>query len=306
MIDLVTAQIINEVEFDRSKVKLNLLPQIEEDFEQQIKQGVNSIIQYHMDDTKHESITKRFELVLETDIRDIVTDLYYTVMVKRKTSIQDIATSVMNWLPEDTLYNMLQNATDIIMLCADTDIYDVILPSEDSEDVSAMIEANFEFDDETSEYLNKTMYLPPMVCKPKELKHNYDTPLMTVSKGNAILKGNHSEYINLDLLNLLNSFELCIDTNMLRFEEVPNKEKESTISKPKDRLKKKKLFNEMKMVTKEVNAMLLELGNKFYLTWSFDKRGRVYSNGYHVNIQSTDYKKSVISLCDMHKIDIED
>ena len=34
----------------------------------------------------------------------------------------------------------------------------------------------------------------------------------------------------------------------------------------------------------------------FYFTWKYDKRGRIYSQGYHVNIQSTSFKKSLINL----------
>lgn len=40
-----------------------------------------------------------------------------------------------------------------------------------------------------------------------------------------------------------------------------------------------------------------ELGSKpFYFKWAYDKRGRVYSKGYHINIQSSEYHKACLSF----------
>ena len=39
------------------------------------------------------------------------------------------------------------------------------------------------------------------------------------------------------------------------------------------------------------------LGNKpFYFKWAYDKRGRVYSRGYHINIQSSEYHKACLQF----------
>lgn len=40
-----------------------------------------------------------------------------------------------------------------------------------------------------------------------------------------------------------------------------------------------------------------ELANKpFYFRWAYDKRGRVYSKGYHINIQANEYHKACLSF----------
>nr|DAT32289.1 MAG TPA: DNA directed RNA polymerase [Caudoviricetes sp.] len=40
-----------------------------------------------------------------------------------------------------------------------------------------------------------------------------------------------------------------------------------------------------------------ELGNKpFYFRWAYDKRGRVYSKGYHINIQANEYHKACLAF----------
>jgi DNA-directed RNA polymerase len=46
----------------------------------------------------------------------------------------------------------------------------------------------------------------------------------------------------------------------------------------------------------EVMQGLLTLGNEFWITNKYDRRGRTYSIGYHINPQGTDYNKAVLEL----------
>jgi DNA-directed RNA polymerase len=43
---------------------------------------------------------------------------------------------------------------------------------------------------------------------------------------------------------------------------------------------------------------MVEMGNRFYLTHRYDKRGRTYAQGYHVNTQGNCWNKAVIELAD--------
>ena len=47
---------------------------------------------------------------------------------------------------------------------------------------------------------------------------------------------------------------------------------------------------------------IAELSDVFYLTHKYDRRGRCYASGYHINTQGTDYNKAVIQLA--HKEEI--
>lgn len=48
---------------------------------------------------------------------------------------------------------------------------------------------------------------------------------------------------------------------------------------------------------KQCEIVKAELGSKpFYFKWAYDKRGRVYSRGYHINIQSSEYHKACLSF----------
>ena len=46
----------------------------------------------------------------------------------------------------------------------------------------------------------------------------------------------------------------------------------------------------------EVMQAIATLGNEFWLTHKYDRRGRTYAVGYHINTQGTDYNKAVLEL----------
>ena len=44
--------------------------------------------------------------------------------------------------------------------------------------------------------------------------------------------------------------------------------------------------------------LMLNQGNRFYETHKVDKRGRLYSIGYHLNTQGSAFQKAMIELAD--------
>ena len=43
-----------------------------------------------------------------------------------------------------------------------------------------------------------------------------------------------------------------------------------------------------------------------FITHKFDKRGRIYSQGYHVHIQGTSYKKAILELHNKEMVEVPD
>jgi len=60
--------------------------------------------------------------------------------------------------------------------------------------------------------------------------------------------------------------------------------------------KRQRAFEKFDKTSRDVLDGLFTLGNEFYLTHKYDKRGRTYCQGYHVNIQGNDWNKSVIEF----------
>jgi hypothetical protein len=146
--------------------------------------------------------------------------------------------------------------------------------------------------------LDSFQYPLPMVCEPNELRNNRDTGYI-LSRNSAILRDNyHDGDICLDHLNRMNKVALRINTDTAGM--IANRWRNLDKPKPdediRDFHKRKKAFEKFDSTVKLVMRLLYEAGNLFYLTHKYDKRGRTYCQGYHVNYQGAPWNKAVIEL----------
>lgn len=159
---------------------------------------------------------------------------------------------------------------------------------------------NFTIGEDVQRDLDRFQYPLPMVIPPKDVLDNRDTGYFT-SRNSIILRKNHHENdVCLDHINRVNSVPFSIDHDTARM--VKNRWR--NLDRPKqgetkaDFDKRVKAFNKYDRTAKDVINVLLAHGNEFYLTHKYDKRGRIYCQGYHVNYQGAPWNKAVIELAD--------
>ena len=127
--------------------------------------------------------------------------------------------------------------------------------------------------------LAKLQYLPPMKQTPIKWKDNHNGGWFWENK-HLILGSRfnrHDEPLAYDVINKLQSIPWEIDNETYLFEQQTNK----TMNK--------------KQFLKVIDQYL---GENFYFVWRYDSRGRSYSSGYDLNLQSNEYGKALLS---MHK-----
>jgi hypothetical protein len=140
------------------------------------------------------------------------------------------------------------------------------------------------------DFIENSQYLPPMVCEPLELTHNFSSGYLTHNDSLILGTGNHHDGdICLDVLNLMNRVALRLDTDFLS-----TVEEEPTFGL--DTQDKEELWADFKRQSYKFYNLMVQCGNKFYLTHKVDKRGRIYAGGYHINTQGTAFKKASIEL----------
>ena len=246
--------------------------------------GAWSLLNYYP--SKNERIkelkkhNKPFDLVIEIALIVLQESEYLTIQ-----SVVGQLAPVLNM--EDELQS-IKTAAEIITVVCGSDLYDII-PAKCSVTGSILIESNYQLKDSTLEYIKSKRYLPPLVCKPNEITHNRSSGYLTKDESVILGKGNHhNKPLALDTLNIANNVALSLDEFILDYEEVS--------SKPLETAEKRSNFNKLVKRSNGIYQLLLDNDNKFYFSWRFDKRGRMYSKGYEVNIQSTDYKKALINL----------
>lgn len=171
-------------------------------------------------------------------------------------------------------------------------MYALIEPANAEEEVLS-IYCQVTLSDETRQFIADTMYLPPMLVEPNEIKTNHDSAYLTKGFDSVILKryNHHDMPVRLSGINRCNKIPLSLDTNILEYDEEPKKGWSSL-----DTEEKVRNFRIYLESSRKVYDLLLESGNRFFIPNKLDKRGRMNMLGYQVNLQSVQYNKALISL----------
>jgi hypothetical protein len=139
------------------------------------------------------------------------------------------------------------------------------------------VHPNFTLDKKTKQKLAKLQYLPPMKTMPIKWTNNHNGGWFFETKhlvlGSRFTK--HSEPLAYDVINKLQAIPWEIDTDTYMLEKQTN------------RVMNKKKF---------LRVIHEYLGIPFHFVWRYDSRGRSYSSGYDLNLQSNEYGKSLLSL----------
>lgn len=158
----------------------------------------------------------------------------------------------------------------------------------------------YEISRDVEELLEMYQFPLPMVVSPNKVVNNYMGSGYYDTKGRIILNGSDvfdQEDVCLDHINRANSVGLTLNLDVIASAEgmmiLPKRKIGENFEDFQKRQKQAKVFYE---TSYEVMQGLLTLGNEFWLTHKYDRRGRTYAVGYHVNSQGTDYNKAVLEL----------
>lgn len=195
-------------------------------------------------------------------------------------------------------YGTPQEVADKLLLMC---LFDFI----DYDETNGNFMVMFDVSEDISIMLELYQYPLPMIVKPDYIEDNFSTGYHTI-KGLVILNG--SKYFNdkdicLDHLNRMNAVPLALDFSVINSNEGryirPTRKEGENYDDFHKRLKQANVFYS---VSVEVMEGITELSDVIYLTHKYDRRGRCYASGYHINPQGTDYNKAVIQLYHKEKL----
>lgn len=280
---MVKAEQINlELTYSKRNVASVLYNEINIDWFTSVVYELEQYVSKHYD---YESKNQRIESIKDTG--QIATFLITDILKcnGKITPIQAIASSLANHLDLD-IYPAIKTAMEIITVCSDSKLY--VLMSHDypeNKTGTLAIKPKILPTTETLKIIEKFKYLPPNLVKPY-WSNNRTGGMLTKPDHILLGKNKHDYYQELKSINILQSIKFTLDKNMLELEEESNK--------PLDTPDKLTQFELLKSTSKEVYDEYQD--KEFYFIWKYDKRGRMYSQGYHINLQSTDYKKSLLNF----------
>ncbi len=195
-------------------------------------------------------------------------------------------------------FNDAQLTADMILKAVDADVVDW-------DGRTKMLITRFEVLPEVQAELDRFQYPLPMVVRPQHVKDNRSSGYL-IGNSSVILKNNHhDDDVCLDHLNRANGIKLSINLECVRM--LHNKWKNLDKRKPdetqEDFLRRKKAFLKYDRTAHDVMDLLIQHGNEFYLTHRYDKRGRTYASGYHVNYQGNPWNKSCIEFAEKEMVE---
>ncbi len=249
---------------------------------------------------------------LTTSLREYISQSYWDSKNERLQSLnKDLTKVILNILTQTIIlagdyvplvsvcssvsfglsrYHDIQTCADVLHLINQTDLILI-----DIVGGTYYIQSNMQLTDELVNRLNIMCVLPPMVVKPRMLRHNKSCGYLTINKDNLILgdkENYHDEAISLDVLNTLNSQAFQLDLDICykfqkEFKSEFDKDTDEYLNQLKTHNKAKEQFEYFRDVIQD---------KTIFFTHKVDKRGRVYSQGYQFNTQGSSYEKACINL----------
>lgn len=253
-----------------------------------IDKGVELLTAWVNQTFSYESKNIRVSGLRGMDLRELVVDV---IVASAHCQTEELFTSftarMAGTLGWDDKKSSITTIAEITAVLCDTDLFDLTQADRFG---SWHIISNITLSLQLQEYIANCAYLPPLVHKPKKLRHNRDTPYLTIGQDSVILnKGHHGDDVCLDVLDSKNSVALSLDLEFLsKVEETSNADLD-TPEKQTMRLNQKRQSHEFYL-------LMAGQGNKFYLHHKYDKRGRIYACGYHISSQGSPYKKAMIEF----------
>lgn len=285
----IVLQEINETRYSRKHIDAKIRAAIEgnSDMQAKIKQGVQ-LVKNYMAKQYYESKMKRIAQLENLDIETMVKDIFVGIAYSQKPELfTSVSAQIASRLQFSDRTEAITTVAELLAVLCLTDAFDI---TKADKSASLMVESRIPLPYGVLNFILNSQYLPPMVCEPLELTHNYSSGYLTHNDSLILGTGNHHDGdICLDVLNTMNKVALKLDTDFLStVEEEPTFE-----LKDQDQTDQWLAF---KQQSYDFYSLMVQQGNNFYLTHKVDKRGRIYAMGYQITTQGTAFKKAMIEL----------
>ena len=307
----ITLQEMNEERFDRKGIDTRIREFIDtsELMQEKIAQGVE-LLQGYISGEYYESKMNRIAQLKDLDLTQLVKECFVGILYyQREQLFTGITAQLASRLGFNDKAEGITTMAEIIAVLGNTDVFDTYKMSAQA---SLMLVSNIELPEGLIHFASNTEYLPPMVCEPLELTSNRSSGHLTFNDSLVLGAGNHHNGdLCLDVLNKMNQVALSLDTQFLSTveEEMPEvsvesmmdkaEEKGKTLSQGQAMIRVKDFidnWDDFKQQSYYFYSLMESQGNRFHLTHKVDKRGRMYSQGYHITTQGTPFKKASLEF----------
>ena len=285
----IVQQELMEQRFSRKHIDAKIRKEILDNKDMQAKciEGERLVKEY-MEGTYYASKMARIAQLENMDVPTLVLDIFTGVAYSQRPELfTSVSAQMASRLKFDDKAEAITTVAELLAVLCRTDAFDI---TKEDKRASLMLVSCIPLSEQLVEFIENSQFLPPMVCEPLELTHNFSSGYLTHNDSLILGSGNHHDGdLCLDVLNTMGKVALKLDTEFLSsVEEEPTFELDS-----QDKIDQWKRFKEQSYM---FYNLLATQGNRFYFNWKVDKRGRAYSQGFHLNPQGTSFKKSCLEF----------
>lgn len=260
----------------------------------QLNQGID-LVKAWLAESYYDSKQRRLDQLKGMDLEELVLDLFIGVAYSLRAELfTSVSAKMAARLKFDDKADAIRTTAELLAVLCRTDAFDIY---KENRQASLMLLSRIELPAKVVKFIKESAFLPPMVCKPLEVTHNFSSGYLTHNDSVILGSGNHHDGdLCLDVLNIVNQVALKLDPAFLDALEEQPKEPWTT----QEQLD---LWNQFIEHSKLVYSLMIQAGNRFYFNHKVDKRGRIYSQGYHISTMGTSYKKASIELANEELIE---
>lgn len=281
----------NEYRFSRKHIDGYIAKELSQnqDIQDAIGYGVE-LVETWLQGQYYASKQARLEQLKDLDLREVVEKIFQGIAyIQREELFTSVSAQLAGQLQFSDRPEAIATMAELLAVLCETNAFDIFKRSEQA---SLVIQSRLPLSEEIRAYIDNATFLPPMVCVPNFVDHNRKSGYLTHNDSLVLGKGNHHEGdLCLDVINLQNQVAMKIDVGFMCAHEMqPSFELDSA--------EKAEQWHRFKKQTHELAILLINQGNRFYQTHKVDKRGRLYSVGYHISTQGSSFRKAMLELAD--------
>lgn len=283
------AQLAIEHHYNKKFIDRYLRKEITERYQDKILEGVNLLESWIQKD-HYASKKARLQQLQQLDLQEVVTDVLVQVAYHRFEELfTSVSAQLAGYLRFSDKPSAIATMAEVLAVLCQTDLFDICKADKQA---SLMLVSRMQLSDELVSFIDNATFLPPMVTTPCRVTNNHQSGYLTHDDSLILGRGNHHDGdICLDAINLQNCIPLKLDMDILLNHELqPSSSHKLITPQQQDN------WEAFKKQSHKVWLLMHKQGNRFHLTNKVDKRGRLYSVGYHINTQGSEFHKAMVEL----------
>lgn len=274
--------------YSRRLLKKEINKELVTNCQKYIDRGVKRLSRWLVKDyypSKNERLSQLKDLCVE----ELVISVYSVIaMLTMPTQFTAVSASLASKLGLSTKREGIHTMAEILAVLCETDAFDITDVFNTKGDKDLFIINRLPLSKSLLIWIERASFLPPMVRPPKLVVNNSCSGYLNHNESVILQnKNHHLNPISLDCINTQNQIPLRLDLELLKsLDEVPNKPLLDKDSKSQWDAHRKQ----------SIDMYMLMKDEDLYFSHRYDKRGRMYTQGYHINPQGTAYKKASLSF----------